>query len=700
MVGSASLSSPSRPVAVPGGVESRGPAHVNFLSTILQDDSAPGAIGLVIALSVASVAALIRRQRTVAHALSELRDSLPQQLARWNGHGSAPSMTPLGLWSAIEETFLFRAEENAADGSTRIVVRADPLPALRNRARKEARGGAEGVVIRLVGENLTAIGLILTFTLLGIVLVGPIFNALGAKETANAELQEAIRKMGAKFFVSAVALLGAVLFQFTARLMTQRTDDQVASAFAGFSQSFEELSTFQARMAQQAAVGVGAMKQVVEGAAGAVNAAAGRLENLKVTLAGVDDLLVARLRAAQLRELSEMVAKAVEPPTIRLENGLGKVRSAIENQAQSNLEAVVGKLQDALSGGFQSQSNAMAQQLAEFAQLLPQLQAQFSALTGALGRNAEQLGEQNGKALESLTARIGELLARFDSVSAGMNDSVAQLAKASRDAAARVGDSAQGHVAGLAEALSRSAQKWSEQNEQSMAVLSHRMEALLARFDGAGASMEGAVEKVALASQQKAQALIAAGAEQAKAMESLVQGLRSASAADVESFEKRSTAFAELMGKAQLSIAQVATGVNEATARLESVLEKAGAVQTTSQQAGSQFLDAARQVSEGARRIEGTLEKQTRFVDREEQLLSAQRAAAESLEKVLSGMLRNYEQAIAAQAKLLGDGWKALATDTEKIVSRTSDGLVDAVDELTQTVKDLQIALQSTGAKP
>src|SRR5690606_7759807 len=157
------------------------------------------AIGLIVLIAIYGFIELGIRRSRVRRALDELRKALPEKLTGKAALSSAS--VSRALWRAIEEQLLFAPGKQPV--TLPYLVRGHALPILRERTRelfRSSRGHS-------VANNLTGIALIMTFGLLGLVLVGPVFEALQetASETSQASsLSSAISQMGAKFFISAL----------------------------------------------------------------------------------------------------------------------------------------------------------------------------------------------------------------------------------------------------------------------------------------------------------------------------------------------------------------------------------------------------------------------------------------------------------------------------------------------------------------
>ena len=685
---------------------------MGWLDPLMHDAQAAAAIALIGVLVVLSLLASWWQRRSALTQVIEFGRTFGTRCEAWK-EGTVEKRNG-SIWEAASEQFLFRSNEG------RIVVRTTPATAVRPHVRDLLWRKLPGGFLRLVGENLTAIALVLTFVLLGVVLVDSVVEALGTKgDGQSTALSEAVGKMGAKFFVSAAGLLGSVFVSFFLSQAQRRIDQQFDELGPVLAQFTEELMVHQARCAARTEASINALHTDLRTRADDWTLQLKKLESISVTVSGIgeevtthfgqfikanvadricDAVVDLQERAANVadsmqRQLAMSFSSSLTSEISRLESGLSAVQTAVEGQAQADIERLMDKLADTVTGGFKSESNDMAAQLARFSEVLPKLEHQFESMATALTANTDRYGEQNQRAIDALTSRIGDLLSQFEAAKTGMHGAVEQIAAAGSVAAAKVTDAATNQIDGLTQALVRSAQSWGEQNQTVLAQIGDRIGGLLEKVDATRGAMDGTVERLANVSADITFKVGQAADGHTKVVAAQLESMRRVASDGANSIHERSAAFEGAMANAQSHLVASTKTLNDTVLKMVGAIRDAAAAQEQTQSSLTLFGSAARQIAEAAKRVDVAALKQASVIEREEQLIAAQRVAVDSLENVLGGVLKTYEQGIARQSQLLSAEWEKLATNAQRIVAGASDGFADSIEELGSTVKDLKEAL-------
>jgi hypothetical protein len=325
------------------------------------------------------------------------------------------------------------------------------------------------------------------------------------------------------------------------------------------------------------------------------------------------------------KQLTDSFQTSLSQEMGRLRSGVEAVQRAVEGQSQSNLERILERLQDVVSGGFQSQSVDMGRQIAQLANVLPRLEEQFAAMSASIGRSADSWGQQNAQAVQGLSARVGELLSQFDTI---------------------------------------------------------------------GKGIDGAAQRLFEASDRTTQGLGAAVAEQAQSTHAQLSEFRRAAAEDGAAFEKRVQAFSDSIEKTQSELTASTGAMRDTAAELLRVLSGLRENSEVTQSSIRSMDGTAKQLTDGAKSLERTFAERGKIVEREQQLLAGQRQAVDSLERVLSGVLKSYEVAVTSQANQLAESWTRLARDVQQVIEGAGQSLSESVEELGLKVDDLKTTLR------
>lgn len=686
---------------------------MKWLQTLQDDMSATGAILVILVLVVASLIAVLIQRRHTQEVLAGFLSDFERLVAGWDKDADPSTGGP--VWEALSRNVLFRGRDD------RLVVKDATLTELKSLGGVLLSRGRFGWVLRLIGDNLTAIALVLTFALLGVVLVDSVVEALKASgDDQTNHLGSAVAMMGAKFFVSAVGLVGSVVVHFVIKNAQGTIARAFDSAAPTLARHIEELSTYQARTQAQSLDSMEALRGELKEVGREWGSQLRKLESISVTVSGIGEEVTTHFAnfikesvaericeaVVDLRNNSEQVAQtmqqqlaasfagALQSEMSRLEQGLGGVQRAVEGQSQSDIERLLEKLSDTVTGGFKSESANMSDQLARFGEILPRLQSQIETMGTAMSTNAERYGEKNQQAIDALTARMGELLGHFDEARAGMNAAVSQLATAGTEAATKVSEATQGQVDGFAQVLAANAEKWNQQSHQALGQVGERVGALLVTLDSSRSGMDEVVDRLSQVTLGLARTMQQEGEGHARAMSDQVAALQRAANDGASMVNERTAAFDRSMANAQAHLQTSTKALNDSIASISSLLKQAASTQDKTHLSLSQFGDAATKLSDAAKRIDASLAKQALVLEREEQLLVAQRDAVDKLEPALAQVFKTYESGLERQSAHLSASWTKLAEKTQKIVGTASDEFSESVQDLAKSLDDFRKAMR------
>jgi len=593
------------------------------IHAFLEDRIATGAVLVVLVLLVLSLVTVWVQYFRTRKKLVAFSVGLRNRIQAWNQARTPSTREP--FWAEIERVLIFRGEQ-----PSKIVVRDSPVPGLTMQVLKSSRSGPLGVFLSLIGKHLTAIALMITFGLLGWILMSSVHSSLkAAAGSAGDQLPDAVRLMGAKFFVSVTGLLGAWLFQFFSDLTDEWLEARASKVIAGVEDLLETIPVFQARMAYVGSQQLKKLESItvtVQGIGNEVTSHIGTIAKQQVADTICDAITELRNSAQEIAinlqsQLTTSFGQSLSTEVTRLQGGLEAVQNAIQDQSRGNLDRIVEQLRDIVSGGFSSQSEDMGRQMGQLASTLPKLEAQFAAMTDSLGRNAHEWGEENQRAVVLLSNQVAELVQQFQTVRTGMEAA----------------------VAGLAEASQRSVDK-----------------------------------------------LASSASTQAGEINREMDTLRKVAADGTASFAQNTRGFMEVISRVQVELASANGTLRDTVTALATTFQQLKQSQTD-QRATLQTLDqAARNLAEGGRRVGAVIEQQPAIIEREQHLLEAQRQAVDRVATVLDQMLKRYSDALSHQSTQLADSWGTLAQRVKQTVEAASLSLSESVDELNQTVRELK----------
>jgi hypothetical protein len=333
------------------------------------------------------------------------------------------------------------------------------------------------------GGWITGMALIFTFFLIALVLAQDVGPAIQSKSGDMVRLSEAVRKMGAKFVVSMLGILmtifhGACRSWLAGKLHDQASElsDQLASRAVVLIDYDAELNEQKVAIHERAAQKteqiyglMHAQHQELMDNVGQLSMAVRSLGSIEVSVRDIGSELTVKLQnvvkndiVAGIRkdleevtdrlcgELAGQFATAVETQLAGVNAELQKIEAAIASQAHGQVEELLNKLGDAVSGGFTSESSRMKEALARFVEVVPLLEQQMRALIHNAGDDLTRRGAESARMGEALVGQLERVLAGIESqqrASAELGDRMASFVVQTEEALSRSVSDAQQQMA-------------------------------------------------------------------------------------------------------------------------------------------------------------------------------------------------------------------------------------------------------------
>ncbi len=296
----------------------------------------------------------------------------------------------------------------------------------------------------LIGSTYTGIALVCTFGLIAWVLFTDVSQAIQQNTANSGALANAVRTMGAKFVISSTGLLLAILHMFVQwwqthglRTALDRLEGELAPCFIDLRRAKLEIMEESLSCAREVRPSIEQHERhSVE-----------RLDRLRDIEVSVKDLggevtasldgIMREAIAEQVRSLltdmrafAEQIAGDVQKSVQgnlgelsgQLVTALSRIQTALESQPQSEVEKLLRCVQDAVTGGFSSETKNMSKLLSEFQNVFPTLAHQLQGVSENLqavlsGLAAQQqahnaLMEGMAQATADNVQRLGSELAR------------------------------------------------------------------------------------------------------------------------------------------------------------------------------------------------------------------------------------------------------------------------------------------------
>ncbi|MBZ4374879.1 hypothetical protein [Corallococcus sp. AS-1-6] len=667
---------------------------MSIIMHALQDESLRIPLLIIALLALLSLGAVVVRWWRLRQAIQTLEQKLePLLTGRLLEPGSRDESR--ALWRAVREQLVFPPGKQEVPGP--VLMRSSPSRELRETCRALFRHSlGHGV-----GRNLTGIALVMTFGLLGVVLVGPVQEALtttGGGHSQSDLLSQAIGKMGAKFFISATGLVGTLLFQMVAFSFERRLLGQMDAMRLGFEKYTRTLDAHEIALASARGESLGSLKAELVQTRRELAEQLSQLESVNVSIQGigtevqahfgkmmkeeVGDVITRQLSAVEkaVRDIATDLQRSISTnftASLQLEMAsikahLDGIQQALVGQQEHDLGRILEQLRDTVSGGFHTQSQDMARQMAGLAAVLPQLEKQLDAMTQMLGSQARQWGSENQRAVEALGAKVSELVGSFDGVRDNMEKAVAQVLRSTTTASVDLG----------------------RQNQQIIDQLAGSVSNIVGSFQGVLTQMGTSSDQMVRAAATVSRDMHLSAADQSNALHSQLEELRNLSKSDVGHFQARAAEFASAMKETQDSLRVVTKQLNETVDRLATASRSAGESHHKAGAVSEKMEGVAQRLIDTARSFHQLSQERLGVVKQEETLLNAQREALERVTPVLNGLTRTYEESVSKQVQLLSSQWTQVVSKVDSALNRSSNEFFQGVEELSDAVNQLRDSLK------
>ncbi|WP_244226893.1 hypothetical protein [Corallococcus aberystwythensis] len=634
--------------------------------SVLQDGSLRIPLLIIVSLTLVSLGSVAWRRWRLAQAIQDVEVHLVDLLS---GRREEPDARDEGraLWRAVREQLVFPPGRQEFPGP--VLMRSSPSRELRETCRALFRHS----VGHGIGRNLTGIALVMTFGLLGVVLVGPVQAALTSTGTDGASqadlLSQAIGKMGAKFFISAAGLLGTLFFQAFAFSSERQLLKRLDAMRASFERHTLTLDAHEISLASARRDALGALKTEVVQTRKELSDRLSHLESVEVSLQDigtevqknfgtmmkeqVGDVITRQLGSVEKavreiaaefqRSISMDFTAAMQAEMASIRTHLGAIQQALAGQQEHDLGRILEQLRDSVSGGFHTQSQDMARQMAGLVEVLPRLEQQFEVMTQSLGSHARQWGSENQRAVEALGEKVSELVGSFDGVRNKLEGSGSNIVSSFKDVLTEMRESSSEMVRLAAQA---------SLNMQTSTV------------------------------------------QQSGVLREQLEELRVRSTSDMGQFQAQSQEFSRVMGETQAGLRGLTKQMSDAAEKLAAASRgvgeshhKAGAVSVKMEEVAQRLIDTANA-------FQRLSQERSSVVKQEETLLNAQREAVDRVGPMLNALTKNYEDSVTRQAQILSSQWTEVMHRLDSVVDRSSGELVQGVDDLTETVQQLKESLR------
>ncbi|WP_216617717.1 hypothetical protein [Corallococcus carmarthensis] len=661
----------------------------------LRDESLRIPLLIIALLALLSLGAVVERWRRLRNAIQTLEQKLEQLLTgRLQEPGDRGESR--ALWRAVREQLVFPPGRQEVPGP--VLMRSSPSRELRETCRALFRHSlGHGI-----GRNLTGIALVMTFGLLGVVLVGPVQEALtstgGSGHSQSDLLSQAIGKMGAKFFISATGLVGTLFFQMIAFFCERKLLGRLDAMRLGFEKYTRTLDAHEIALASARGDSLGSLKTELVQTRRELAEQLSQLESVNVSIQGigtevqahfgkmmkeeVGDVITRQLSAVEkaVRDIATDLQRSISTnftASLQLEMAsikahLDGIQQALVGQQEHDLGRILEQLRDTVSGGFHSQSQDMARQMAGLVEVLPQLEKQLGAMTQMLGNQARQWGSENQRAVEALGEKVSELVGSFDGVRDNMEKAVAQVLRSATTASVDLG----------------------RQNQQVVDQLAGSVSNIVGSFQGVLTRMQESSDQMVRATAHVSRDMHASAVQQSGILNDQLAELRARSEADVGHFQARADAFAKAMEQSQDGLRSVTKQLNDTVDKLAAASRSAGETHHKAGVVSGKMDEVAQRLIDTARSFQQLSQERSGVVKQEEMLLNAQREALERVTPVLNGLTRTYEESISKQVQLLSSQWTQVVSKVDSALGRSSNEFFQGVEELADVVNQLKDSLK------
>ncbi|WP_242333334.1 hypothetical protein [Anaeromyxobacter sp. SG66] len=542
--------------------------------------------------------------RSLASLPTLLRDS-SQELAdaiRRGVRGEPAAVQREGIGELIDDAVTALRSKETGHYEGRIVL-SEPLDGLLQEWAEEAKSKRAALVW---GASYTGIALVFTFGLIAWVLFVDVRHAISAGATQAPATGEAVRtsaaqataladavaKMGFKFVISCAGIVAAIAHGFVLRATDARLAAGVRRLREFLSADFIQHREVELRMREQHSRELAVLTEAVRESTRAVRDSStsitGRLERLQAIEVSVKDLgeevtrtlgtMVQDAMADHIKTFLGDIRDEAEKMRTQMETSLrgnlgelakqlgtslDGIQKTLQSQSSSDLEKLLGKLQDVVTGGFSSETRNMAGLVEQLQSVISQLsnelggvgsllrdtldgfqqqhneqQALLASVTSSTQENVKRLGDDLVReGSDAMTRVLTETNARILRIMAALDDAATTSAGRSSASVAQF-EALAGKVKGVTEDLGASAELVSELMRQVQG-------ALQASSSGVSQIADAATKLKAAA--DTASATMRASDDARRALEASLQQQAHLTARNASSLEKMESVWPQLL---------------------------------------------------------------------------------------------------------------------------------------------------------
>jgi molecular chaperone GrpE (heat shock protein) len=607
-------------------------------SVLLMIPYIPGGL-LVLALVVGGF--LYRRQRSIVMALKEVEGFLADVR---DPHPRS------SLACAV------RAHVIPTSNAAPLVV-TRPLTAIR---RDHAESAIAHHFSFWVGGLFTGLALICTFLLIASVMSSDVSGAI--RDSADpTELSGAVSKLGSKFYISAAGVGGSLLLLFFSNLARARIFGLADNPDPRLVVSFISVEAYQLEVKRtEFAELCGFLKSLdrrveklnsIEVSVQTIgNEVSANLKNIMKDAMGEQLREMVATTMADVSNIAERVEKNITDSfgqqlgmlATAMQQSLDTLRTAIEGQGQGQLEKILERLQDTVSGGFQSESKKMVAALEGFASVVPALELQLREMTGKVAQESRQRSEASARVADGLLARVTSLMNALGAQ---------QIANA-------------------------------QAIERIQAVSEAGSEQIARRLEATGA---GLVTSVLGSSRVEIEAIVGQ-----------LRGAAEASASRYVDIEAHADHAASAVVKATEGLSSASRSILEMANHTSAVLHQAKAGSESIHVASREFLEAANALLSSVALTRDVVDRTRAQTGEQQDLLMRQREYTKEVERLWPELFNTYLDKFKRSSEELGRGWQDLHTKITNVTTSVGSEFAENTQVLSEAVDRLVHATNGT----
>jgi len=394
---------------------------LDSLQQLLESVCEPLTLGLVIALATIALSLIVWMSSRSRRARKQIESIVPGNQVGGD-HGSL-------AWSLRREIM-----RSLSDG--RQLLREHP--------EQTVNGWLEYQVLHSLpfeaGGWITGLALVFTFLLIALVLASDVGPAI--QDTSNVDaLSSAVEKMGAKFTISMLGIVLTILHGIVRHRRTFQLKDAAAKLASRLAESSTVLVDYQAELDERTASEAGRLREVLTTQHQAITArladltqSVATLGSIEVSVKDIGSELAIKLQnvvrsdivagiCENLETLTDRVcdalqssfAKTVEKQIGLVKEELQKIERAVSSQGQGQVEQLLHKLGDIVSGGFTTESTKMKEALQQLIEGMPLLTGQLRSFIAETSADLAKRGTETMQMNEELVRKLHSVLAGVES---------------------------------------------------------------------------------------------------------------------------------------------------------------------------------------------------------------------------------------------------------------------------------------------